>query len=123
LYEGCLGLIGSRIFVVDRQQISGIGIDEQTWENNTEKAANNQEGSDDVSDGKSLSLVSSTGLIAIKAQSSEEICDVPEVKVSDAGLYMAVSKTSNGKKYELAWQDAFNKEKNNPEDFQATVDR
>ncbi|KAG1180464.1 hypothetical protein G6F70_004104 [Rhizopus microsporus] len=118
LYEECLGLAGSRIFVTDRQQISGIGIDKQIWGNNVEQAANDQKGSD----GKSLSSVSTTGSIAIRAQDSEEILDIPEVKVNDAGLYMAISKTSSGKKYELAWQDAFNKEKNNPEDFQATVD-
>ncbi|PHZ16333.1 uncharacterized protein RHIMIDRAFT_265769, partial [Rhizopus microsporus ATCC 52813] len=44
LYEGCLGLIGSRIFVANRQQIFGISIDEQIWVNNIEKAADDQEG-------------------------------------------------------------------------------
>ncbi|CEG81562.1 hypothetical protein RMATCC62417_15751 [Rhizopus microsporus] len=122
LFEGCLGLVGSGIFVTGRQQIFGIGIDEQIWGNNAEKAPNDQESSADISGGKSLSLVSPTSSIAIRAQGSEEILDIPEVKVNDAGLYIAVSKTSNGKKYELAWQDAFNKEKNNSEDFQATVD-
>ncbi|CEI99505.1 hypothetical protein RMCBS344292_13594 [Rhizopus microsporus] len=122
LYEECLGLVGSRIFVTDRQQISSIGIDEKIWGNNVEQATNDQKDSDGFSGGKSLSLVSITGSIAIRAQGSEEILDIPEVKVNDAGLYMAVSKTSSSKKYELAWQDAFNKEKNNPEDFQATVD-